>query len=195
MSRDFAFVQTAPGRIFVGWGPFEHLPFRRPDQPAFYVNDLFLDDVRPWRHPAEAEDLSLEEFVSRFEGEELPEIEWEPPSLDGFSALFESAQEAMGRGEFQKVVPILFESGRIPRREQWWHSLIPRLLMIAPGLRAYGYSYKQHGMIGATPEVLFEAESRGYRTMALAGTRPVMRAEELLASDRRAGRIAAKCEW
>src|ERR1044072_5474190 len=32
---DFAFVQTAPGRLFVGWGPFEQLPFRRPERPAF----------------------------------------------------------------------------------------------------------------------------------------------------------------
>jgi menaquinone-specific isochorismate synthase len=53
--------------------------------------------------------------------------------------------------------------------------------MLPPGLRAYGYSYAQHGMVGATPELLFEAEAHGYRTMALAGTRPVARAEELLA--------------
>ena len=185
MSRDFAFVQTAPGRVFVGWGPFEHLEFRRADRPAFYVNDFFLDDVRPWRHPAEAESLSLEEFVARFVGEDvhsgdLAAIQWEPPSRDGFAALFASAQEAMSRGEFQKVVPVLFENGRIARGGEWWRAMIPRLLAIAPGLRAYGYSYKQHGMIGATPEVLFEAGPRGYRTMALAGTRPVERAEELL---------------
>jgi len=35
-------------------------------------------------------------------------------------------------------------------------------------------------MIGATPEMLFETSGRGYRTMALAGTRAVDRASELL---------------
>src|SRR5256885_3880079 len=35
-------------------------------------------------------------------------------------------------------------------------------------------------MVGSTPELLFEAFARGYRTMALAGTRPVARADELL---------------
>ena len=55
--RDFAFIQTASQRLFVGWGPFEQLPFRRPERPAFYVTDFFLDEPHPWRHPAEWEEL------------------------------------------------------------------------------------------------------------------------------------------
>jgi menaquinone-specific isochorismate synthase len=35
-------------------------------------------------------------------------------------------------------------------------------------------------MIGATPELLFRSEARGYATMALAGTRAIDRADELL---------------
>src|SRR5438045_4738955 len=63
--RDFAFIQTAPQRLFVGWGPFEQLPFRRPERPAFYVTDFFLDDPHPWRHPAEWEEISVEEFAAK----------------------------------------------------------------------------------------------------------------------------------
>ena len=70
-SRPFAFIQTAPDRIFVGWGPFEQLPFRRPERPAFYVTDFFLDDVHPWRHPSRWEELSVQELVSRFESGDL----------------------------------------------------------------------------------------------------------------------------
>ena len=62
--RDFAFIQTAPHRVFVGWGPFEQLPFRRPERPAFYVTDFFLDDPHPWRHPAEWAEMSVEEFAA-----------------------------------------------------------------------------------------------------------------------------------
>jgi isochorismate synthase EntC len=181
MSRDFAFVQTAPGRIFVGWGPFEHLPFRRAERPAFYVTDFFLDDVHPWRHPAEWEELELDEFIERLGSDATFEIEWQPPSLEDFARIFSSAQAALREHELQKIVPILFESGRLVERGEWWRALVPRLGAIAPGLRAYGYSYKQHGLIGATPEILFEAEQSGYRTMALAGTRPVTRSGELLA--------------
>lgn len=189
--RDFAFIQTSPGRALVGWGPFEQLPFRRPERPAFYVSDFFLDDPHPFRHPAEWEELSFDELAARFEDEDVPEIEWEPPSREDFTRLFDSAQAAMQRGDFTKIVPVLFENGRFTRRGKWWRHLIGQLTSLPPGLRAYGFSYAQHGMIGATPEVLFQAESHGYRTMALAGTRPVSRAEELLhdAKERREHRL------
>ena len=180
MSRDFAFVQTAPGRIFVGWGPFEQLPFRRPERPAFYVTDFFLDDPHPWRHPAEWEELATEELAARFADAEQPQIAWDPAQTDDFARMFASAQEAMARGEFTKIVPVLFETGRFTKRGEWWRYFFSQLALLPPGLWAYGYCYKSHGVIGATPEMLFLAEKRGYRTMALAGTRPVARAEELL---------------
>jgi isochorismate synthase EntC len=193
MSRDFAFVQTAPGRLFIGWGPFEQLPFRRPERPAFYVTDFFLDDPHPWRHPAEWEEVAIEEMAARFapDGFEAPEIGWDDAPNDEFAKLFRSAQEAMARGEFTKIVPVVFESGRFARRDEWWRYFFAQLAALPPGLWAYGYSYKSHGMIGATPEVLFQAERHGYRTMALAGTRPVSRAEELLhdAKERREHRL------
>jgi menaquinone-specific isochorismate synthase len=47
-------------------------------------------------------------------------------------------------------------------------------------MHAYGFSYQAHGLIGATPEVLFRSDGRGYQTMALAGTRSLARAAELL---------------
>jgi isochorismate synthase EntC len=178
--RDFAFVQTAPGRAFVGWGPFEQLPFRRPERPAFYVSDFFLDDVHPWRHPAEWEELSFDELAARFDVDEAPEVEWQPPAIEEFTPLFDSARAAMARGDFSKIVPVVFENGRFTRRGQWWSHFLRLLGALPAGLHAYGYSHHDHGMIGATPELLFQAEAHGYRTMALAGTRPVARAEELL---------------
>ncbi|HVR41315.1 MAG TPA: chorismate-binding protein [Thermoanaerobaculia bacterium] len=180
MPRDFAFVQTAPGRVFVGWGPFEQLPFRRPGRPAFFITDFFLDDPHPWRHPAAWEELSLEELASRFPPSPAPEIEWDVVALSAFEPLFHSVREAFDRGDFKKIVPIVFEEGTLAERGDYWNYLLSRLAMLPPGLRAYGYWHQSHGIAGATPELLFQAESRGYRTMALAGTRPVARAHELL---------------
>lgn len=166
--------------MFVGWGPFEQLPFRRPERPAFFISDFFLDDPHPWRHPAEWEELSIEEFAARFSESEAPEIEWTAVPADVFERLFASAHEAMDRGEFKKIVPVLFEDGHLARRHESWRYWISRLGAIPHGMWAYGFSYQSHGLIGATPEMLFQAESRGYRTMALAGTRPIARAAELL---------------
>lgn len=189
--RDFAFIQTSPGRALVGWGPFEQLPFRRPERPAFYITDFFLDDPHPWRHPAQWQELTFEELALRFEEGDVPEVEWTPVSRDDFARLFDSAREHFERGEFSKIVPVLFENGRFARRGRWWRYLTTQLAALPRGLHAYGFAYGGHGMIGATPEVLFQAEAHGYRTMALAGTRPVMRAEELLgdAKERREHRF------
>lgn len=176
--RDFAFIQTAPNRIFVGWGPFEQLPFRRPERPAFYIADFFLDDPHPWRHPTTWEELSYEALAERFDPATPPRIEWEPFSIDAFRPLFESVKVAMQRGDFTKIVPVQFENGRMLERSDLWPWLLRRT--IPAGMSVYGYSYQNHGMAGVTPEMLFESDGGGYRTMALAGTRPVDRAAELL---------------
>src|SRR5207248_7583295 len=117
--RDFAFIQTAPGRVFIGWGPFEQLPFRRPERPAFFIADFFLDDPQPWRHPATWEELALEELAARFPDAEPPRVEWERAPVEDFERTFASARAAFDRGDFKKIVPILFESGRLARGEHW----------------------------------------------------------------------------
>ena len=58
--------------------------------------------------------------------------------------------------------------------------LVRILPFLPPTLRVYGVVRGEAGMIGASPEVLFEGNGDGYRTAALAGTRPVDRASELL---------------
>ena len=180
MQRDFAFIQTAPDRVFVGWGPFDQLPMRRPESPAFFIADFFLDDPHPWRHPRTWEELGFEELAARFGESVQPRVEWEPMSIDAFRPLFDSAKAAMRRGDFNKIVPVQFETGRLTERSELWPWLLKRLASIPRGMTAYGYSYQNHGLAGASPEMLFESDVRGYRTMALAGTQPADRAQELL---------------
>jgi menaquinone-specific isochorismate synthase len=175
MTRDFAFIQTSPDAVFVGWGPFEQLPFRRPDVPSFFVTDFFLDEARPWQHPAEWEEMPIAELASRFPAG-APEIEWR--STSDFRVLFESARSSIERGDFKKIVPVVFESGSL--RNDPWHQFLSRLSELPRGLWAYGWSFGGRNLAGATPEVLFQTHGRGYTTMALAGTRPLVRAEELL---------------
>ena len=184
VARDFAFIQTAPGRVFVGWGPFEQQPMRRPSRPAFFIADFFLDDPHPWRHPASWEELSVEEFASRFDDGGAPRIEWEPLSVDDFIPFFNAAMDDMRRGDFKKIVPVIFETGRVARGD-YWRFLLSRLASLPDRLWAYGYSYQNHGLVGATPELLFRSDpfdsaQGGYATMALAGTRSIERADELL---------------
>src|ERR1043166_7285074 len=106
--RDFAFLQTAPERVFIGWGPFEQLPFRRPGRPAFFISDFFLDDPHPWRHPSSWEEIAPGGLVARFPDAVPPRVEWEPPPVGDFERTFAWARAAIERGDFKKIVPILF---------------------------------------------------------------------------------------
>lgn len=180
MHRDFAFIQTSPGRLFVGWGPFDHHPFRRPERPAFFITDFFLADPHPWRHPATWEELTIDEFASRFPAIPHPRIDWEPLTIDAFAPLFESAKAAIDRGDFKKIVPVVFENATLSDRAVPWASLIRRLSDAPKHMTAYGYSYQHHAIIGVSPEMLFATDGTGYQTIALAGTRPVDLASELL---------------
>lgn len=182
MSDSFAFIQTAPGRVFVGWGPFERLAFRRPDRPAFFITDFFLDENLPWRHPSRWEEMSAQEFVARFDPPAAVRIQWQRQP-DSFGALFESAREAIGRGQFQKIVPVIFEEGTLQSGRPV-DFLIARLASLPAVMRAYGYVDGNEGFIGATPEVLFQSEGRGYETMALAGTRDRGEAASLLVDEK-----------
>jgi menaquinone-specific isochorismate synthase len=180
VQRDFAFIQTGPDKVFVGWGPFDQLPMRRPERPAFFIADFFLDDPHPWRHPRTWEELTFDELAERLGPTTQPRIEWDPLTIDSFEALFDSARVGMQRGDFNKIVPVQFESGRLLERADLWPWLFRRLAALPRGMTAYGYSYQNHGLAGGTPEMLFESDGGGYRTMALAGTRPAERAMELL---------------
>src|SRR5712691_7091804 len=115
---DFAFIQTAPGRIFVGYGPFEQLPFRRPERPAFFITDFFLDEARPWRHPDRWEEISIDEFADRLGAGVTPQIEWHAADEAAFAALFESAERGIASGDFQKIVPVIFERGMVTTEDR-----------------------------------------------------------------------------
>jgi menaquinone-specific isochorismate synthase len=181
MHQDFAFIQTAPGRIFVGWGPFDALPFRKPGHPAFFRTDFFLDEARPWLHPAKWEEMAIGEFAANFPVESV-EVEWTAVADHEFEDLFDSAQAGIERGEFKKIVPTVFETGHLVRPANPWQHFLTRLESLPRGLWGYGWSIGTRAVVGATPEVLFQSHGRGYATMALAGTRPVGRAEELFRS-------------
>ena len=179
MRSDFAFIQTSPGTVFVGWGPFEALPFRKPEHPAFFITDFFLDEARPWLHPARWEEIPVGDFAALFETAPV-EVEWSSAPDDRFDDLYRSAVDSIARGHFKKIVPVVFEEGRLTGSAQPWRHFLTALESLPRGLWAYGWSLRGRAVVGGTPEVLFQTHGRGYSTMALAGTRPISRAEELL---------------
>jgi len=97
---------------------------------------------------------------------------FEMPALASFEESFQLIQGKIHRGEVEKAVPVVFaRSARVPteldRARILFHALETH-----PELFVFGYWNAEGGILGATPEVLFQLQGKKVRTMALAGTCP-----------------------
>lgn len=180
LDLDTIFVQIAPGRLFVAHGPFERSAVRDPGHPAFYVNDFFLSSPTPWQRPARWEEIDPA-TVSLPGGAAPLQVSWESVSRDLFLEIFEDASSSIREGLFAKIVPILFEAGvsGSPPAGLSAH-LFSQVARLPPTVHAYGAFGAAKGVIGASPEVLFQKDRNVLRTMALAGTCSLEEADELL---------------
>jgi isochorismate synthase EntC len=177
--RDFALIQVAPGRLLVGWGPFRRRSEPEAGIPSFYITDYFLDSEAPWAVPAEWEVVAAGDLAARLGRPDSLTVEWTGIDDVRLQSLFRSAHSAVSGGALRKLVPAMFEEGRI-RAGDPAEALLPRLASLPPSLSAYGYRIGEEGMIGATPEALFSMRGRLLETVAVAGTRSVSRRKELL---------------
>jgi menaquinone-specific isochorismate synthase len=178
---EFAFLQLDDDTWAVGWGPFARAPHRLAGQTAFYVGDYFLRESAPWLHPARVERLSRAEFLERLPPAAPPRVEWSPLWAGTYFDLFSSARRAIEAGQFLKVVPILFEQGRLASSPREFLPYLARRAVdiTSTVLRSYGFVSAERGFVGLSPETLFASTGTGFRTMALAGTRPLHLAWQL----------------
>jgi len=191
--RDFlkagGFLGHRPGRILLFHGPFSREATPPSGRPALYAPDFFLQEEAPWHVAERWDDLSLADFRRRL-GTELgapPGLDWNEPDRDAYSAVFESLLGRIESGWLVKAVPVVFATAhcRDPRR-----TLLPHLIRSASNAGdssvPFGVWDAAGGLVGATPEVLFEQAGDGVvHSMALAGT---------AASEEAAARLAASKE-
>jgi len=180
-SGDFALLSPDDGRLWQGRGPFAAAAAPRSGGWSFYVTDFFGRDLHPWKIPAQGQES--ESAASSPSSESLA-VEWTPLFCGPFAEHFLELQGIIRRGELRKGVPLVFETGRVAEAAALWEQATKRCAQLPPALRAYAWREAGDGFFGATPELLFRAHREGsrwrVRTMALAGTAPVGRGEELL---------------
>jgi isochorismate synthase EntC len=100
-------------------------------------------------------------------------------SRENFEISFRDILSRILRGEIEKAVPALFSStAKAPALADRAH-FIDRLLQTQSPLFVYGFWDEQQGILGASPELLFEKKAHWIETMALAGTRPKYAPERL----------------
>ena len=152
---------TRSGEILVGHGPFTALSDPPQTGVAFYRNDFFLSEEKPWLLPQRVEILTKNP-------PSVPvDVTWEEPDPEGFTEVFQEVSAAIKGGILEKSVPVVTEKGRGVFSPD---DFLASLRGLPQTLRPYGWIGEESGFLGATPEVLFRYFDGRIETMALAGT-------------------------
>jgi len=145
-------------------------------QRYFFISDFFLQDKNPWWQYSKNYRLSHDELSSfiennlnRLDGDTCT-INWVEPSLDEFCERLQSIKEKFSKTKIKKVVPVICEESQQRVSSYMKLKWVKRLLELPSHLTPYAFWEGERGMLGATPELLFNAKDNKITTMALAGT-------------------------
>ncbi|MEO5970496.1 MAG: chorismate-binding protein [Bdellovibrionia bacterium] len=186
-------LSSGSNEFWVGWG--KSIKGSRPavglssGEISLYTPDFFLKDPGPWSiFPCSCK-LTRAELSTLLSGApKCPDlsIEWKEAELQEFRLAFLDLQQKFEGGTLRKAVPIVIEEGELRDTQnpsdpilsdsvlKYRAQLLFHLLRSTQDfpLYIYGVWDQGEGILGATPEILFEqTEPRRLSTVAIAGTR------------------------
>ncbi|WP_413576028.1 chorismate-binding protein [Bdellovibrio sp. HCB290] len=102
----------------------------------------------------------------------LSKAEWQEPAESDFHTDLAEIQKRISNHQIQKAVPVVFARSPQTVSSGERAQMILNLLSAPETLYVFGFWQKGQGVLGATPEVLFDYDHGLLQTMALAGTCP-----------------------
>lgn len=156
-------------RWFIAWGEPARATKPDRDRPSIYAADFFLRDEKPWRIYNNAAVVTPDSLAQLLE----PRITarcWKPFDESAFGAVFGAVMNNLRAGLLQKAVPAVFETsgGGLTAEER--AGALRSMANLPAGLMPYGCWDDEGGVIGASPELLFEDDGVEIHTVAVAGT-------------------------
>ena len=153
-------------RVFLASGPFKTRSNPHPSNICFYAPHFFSekDEFIVGKNTISVHSEELIPFLKSLEKHSVPA--WTPPDFNDFKKKFDDFQSS---SNLIKVVPVVFaQSFNVPS-PKGRAFLLKNILEKNIGF-AYGYWKTNEGLLGVTPEYLFEKKEKSIKTMALAGT-------------------------
>jgi len=176
-------MSVAPGSFLLGWGRCTRKTHLSKNSACgFYFPDFFLEENEPWLTYEYTSQIDGRELLDFLDKAWLPpdKITWKKPSQEIFNDAFTSFKQEVAKERLVKVVPYVFEvSKSTMRKRQLVHSLLSACTFsLDYPLFCYGFWNDCEGMLGLTPEILFEINDK-IETMACAGTKPLSEVDEI----------------
>ena len=165
------------GKVWVGCGAV-----RRTSSPlegclSVYAPDFLLNDPAPWLIYELGFEIATNELCLLLDAVAGGRSAvWQEPDQAEFARSFEDVQIRIRDGHLLKAVPSAARTSSEPLTTAQRAQALCRALRLSERfpMMAYGFwTEAGDGIIGATPQLLFEQAQDGLITMALAGTRPV----------------------
>lgn len=145
----------------------------RPEELIFQLNNLIIELEKKLPAPTD-QSVHLSNLAEALRSDSKI---LETTLLSQYEFSFQQIMNEIKKGDLQKAVPTLAVevSFRLDLLQKIL--MLKNIVVVAMSdLKAFGYGHwtsNGEGIIGITPEVLFEKKSDNYSTMALAGTLPL----------------------
>lgn len=179
-----AFLTSIDGEIvtFGKGGAVSYLSeFKHTHKPVFYLKDFFSNSYLAYS-PATILECTREELDEYVEG--LKAAKQNFKSLENDDSIYERDFKELKKefGKYlEKVVLVSRESYGAFQGEETVKHLFKKAFEMGTGI-PYGFWYKDYGVVGSTPEHLYEVDFDELKTIALAGTAKAGAEKELLNS-------------
>ena len=156
-------------RWLIAWGKADKSAHPNPGFPSFYTPDFHLEDPEPWRIYPHTAAISPDGLALQIAPHRQPRT-WSAFDGTAFARNFRTVQDAITRGELHKAVPAVFEHSDSPLGISERGQALRALANLPAGLMPYGCWNSEGGVLGASPELLFEDDGSEIHTVAVAGT-------------------------
>lgn len=167
--QEGAILAASEDRWLIAWGEPRRADRPDPARPSFHAPDFYLADPAPWRIYPHAASVAPDGLAQRLTGTVAARA-WRGFDPGAFAAAFARTQDAFRDGSLRKAVPAVFDVSAGPVSAAERERALRALANLPAGLMPYGLWDKDGGIIGASPELLFEDDGVEVHSMAVAGT-------------------------
>ncbi len=168
-------VSVNPNEVLLGWGERQLLSsIEGITEPTFYFPDFFLEDKTPFVLYSETQIISINELqdaLRDFSSSQVS-LKWLHPASECFYQEFDRVQALFKEKKLLKAVPYAFSKTQQNMNVVLLANSLFNLLSMYKdhSVFLYGNWDKKEGILGATPELLFQYDQNILETAAVAGT-------------------------
>jgi menaquinone-specific isochorismate synthase len=179
-----ALIRLPSGKVRLWKGPFQFSEYSKNPVFSLACMDFYgsqLQTLQATGAVIETEVATLRSLLQAHTSDSpLAASSFLPPSFEKFQESFQAIQGKIHRGEIEKAVPVVFAQSPLVPTPSQRARMIAQALEAHPDLYVFGYWDGSSGILGATPEVLFQLQEKNLKTMALAGTHARVDSDALL---------------